>query len=157
MSLLHYLRIAQIVAGEAAVEASLRSAGLLPDVVDTSTPDSGTVTGTTRSALLDSVEIGLNSIKDSPALVLDASVIEANTITANRLPEVTWLHHWISVEDELPSTETGSDPVLFYSPDLRNMVPMTSGIYRYGKWHSGGMTFSNVTHWMPLPPPPMKE
>jgi len=76
----------------------------------------------------------------------------ASALTA--APQAPALDAWISVADEMPDSEPGSPPVLFYSDDLRNPTNMMLGIYRDGKWLSAGFEFVNVTHWKPKPETP---
>jgi len=79
---------------------------------------------------------------------------DRQSLTAAPQAPAAALDAWISVADEMPDSEPGSPPVLFYSDDLRNPTNMMLGVYRDGKWLSAGFEFVNVTHWKPKPATP---
>lgn len=72
--------------------------------------------------------------------------------------------HWISVEDELPKIKHSADNMKY-----SDTVIVTNGKYRisarwvhntwagwYGWYDDGDEELKGITHWMPLPAPPMK-
>lgn len=72
------------------------------------------------------------------------------------------MSEWISVKDKLPELEAPeqeSRPVLTYSSyrSLDNMVVGIYGVYTESKgFWSDGERHLLVTHWMPLPEPPVE-
>ena len=84
-----------------------------------------------------------------------ADVAQAQLDAANkRIAELEAAQQWISVDERLP--EPG-DIVLACLPDYEELVivnkwPKRQATSRVGSsWHES----SRVTHWMPLPPPPV--
>ena len=68
------------------------------------------------------------------------------------------MREWISVKDRLPLLDqrfkTFSIEVLFCH---ENNICVGAYCYRNKKWiNNGEINENNVTHWMPLPNPPMK-
>lgn len=55
---------------------------------------------------------------------------------------------WISVTDRMPPS---GDQVLIFDNDGAGV-----GTYNGKYWATDGFICHNVTHWMPLPPPPVK-
>ena len=75
---------------------------------------------------------------------------------AQRLPTLTPLNEWISVEERLPE---GHMQVLMWS--ARWKIAEAGSYYNKHFWVyseiGDGYIADNITHWMPLPPPPEKE
>ena len=65
-------------------------------------------------------------------------------------------HNWISVEDDLPPIQdkgTYSDLVLVCG--TKGEIDMAKYSYMSSRWQCSSVLLT-VTHWMPLPAPPMK-
>ena len=62
---------------------------------------------------------------------------------------------WINVKDRLP--EDNTDLLVFASEGWRGIFP---AVYYRNTWQSSHILYDgmlgNVTHWMPLPNPPLK-
>lgn len=54
---------------------------------------------------------------------------------------------WISVEERLP--EDKNEVMVFTTKKV------SKARFYDGRWHGSGGCWMNVTHWMPLPEPPM--
>ena len=62
------------------------------------------------------------------------------------------MSEWISVEDRLPKID--SKDVLFYDPGFGVKIGCYCGLrYDEHEWRDNS-SYTNVTHWMPLPEPP---
>lgn len=62
------------------------------------------------------------------------------------------MSEWISVEDRLPERDS---EVICRSNKEGNRIFIGYLGYRSGAWmEDGSMHIGEVTHWMPLPPPP---
>jgi hypothetical protein len=61
------------------------------------------------------------------------------------------MNDWKKVTEVKPP-ETGT--IIFYTNDLRNPTDTVIGVFRGGKYYSGGTEFCNITHWMEVPEPP---
>lgn len=62
---------------------------------------------------------------------------------------------WIPVSERLP--ENGSVVLAYYSKGSMETTVYANDGSPYGPWSCEGdedIDFGNVTHWMPLPPPP---
>lgn len=60
---------------------------------------------------------------------------------------------WVRVSERMPKEE---DRVLLYSPDWGPLTAIRIGYVYEGRWYDESDRVKNVTHWMPLPPPPEK-
>lgn len=61
---------------------------------------------------------------------------------------------WISVDDKLPEPELS---VIVYPYNYEDSEDFSiTGFYFGGKWYSEKTHETVVTHWRPLPPPPVK-
>jgi hypothetical protein len=66
---------------------------------------------------------------------------------------------WIDVREKLPKIKRGSTTVIIYSPHGHANARL-QGSYFYipkGKGRPGKFGWANVTHWMPMPNPPVKD
>ena len=65
---------------------------------------------------------------------------------------------WISVNDRLPDIKQGSVAVIIYST-IGHANQRSQGSYFYipKKGGCGRFGWCNVTHWMPMPKPPIKD
>lgn len=63
---------------------------------------------------------------------------------------------WISVKDKLPRD---NDSVIAYrsKKGASNMYVNNDGWYQDGWGEISGETYSDITHWQPLPEPPEAE
>lgn len=65
------------------------------------------------------------------------------------------MSEWIELTDAKPNVADVEDVLLVYGPEIGVKA---AHIYK-GSWYEHGNTFylRNVTHWMPLPAPPLPE
>ena len=71
----------------------------------------------------------------------------------SQLEQIAKEHEWVSVEERLPKRDRA---VILYGDDIieTGYCALDTDIF-YSD--SGDLKHSDVTHWMPLPPPPIKE
>ena len=73
------------------------------------------------------------------------------------------MENWISVKDRLPEND---DRVLVWENKFGTSRPLENGCWEFayydGKWedmnlkdYENNADYILITHWMPLPPPPM--
>lgn len=95
-------------------------------------------------------EILLYSITQQKQIIGKA---EAEIFRLSALREVAAMSDWISVNDLLP----GDDGVIVWDGGEVSYAMIAvrdeGGIY----WYNNGPFFQGVTHWMPLPKPPLVE
>jgi len=64
------------------------------------------------------------------------------------------MSQWISIEERVPDNE---ESVLVFDRKARDYCNMWVGWYdpNYMRWVCEGSPYFHVTHWMPLPEPPV--
>ena len=62
---------------------------------------------------------------------------------------------WISVKERLPERDGAA--LVCTKQEFYGTKNITKARFRKGEWHGQGGRWTNVTHWMPLPKPPMEE
>ena len=65
---------------------------------------------------------------------------------------------WISKKDKMPDIRRGSVNVIAYSP-WGSANSRLKGAHAYVQRRTGKVVFndSRITHWIPIPPPPVKD
>lgn len=83
--------------------------------------------------------------------LLDKSFYPAIVAAAIKNAPTVNLYEWISVEDRLPTHEDGK--VLIYTAYGISIGEKTVS----NRWRGDNAIPKQITHWMPLPPPPTEK